>query len=221
MTFMRLSLEIDGKPDLAAMIGLTDRDSSDVCPAFHRICRESATTDQGLLPPMSFPEECRAMQACAGVFSFFSRVVSYESARAVLHGPGSPVVFTGSAQCVAAFSLLCCLVHSGCGYMGEYAFLLRNLCALQGHGELAQALEPDGALLDRVETAGMEGGVSRQVYGRFIDQLCRRTGAILENLDREGGNDTLRNACQILYSVGSLALTGDWRQDWACGGQAI
>ena len=207
MAYMHLRLEIDGKPDLQADIPVGSLCPAVPCRFFDQGCYDALENGREALVSQVFPEGCRAIEACAGVFSFFMRVVSYEKACAVLFVAGRPAEFRGSAQCVAAFSLLCCLVHSGCGYLGEYAFLLRSLCQLQGQAQALEALDvPPGP-------ARMAVGARKQWYARFIERLACRTGALLDVLDRQGGNDTLRNACQILYSVGSLALSHEEGQD--------
>lgn len=207
MTFMRLRLEIDGKPDLHADIQVGSPSPSGACRFFSQGCHDARETGpDGSVNP-DFPGGCKAIAACSEVFSFFMQVVSYEKASAVLHGLESPAAFNGSAQCVAAFSLLCCLVHSGCGYLAEYAFLLRSLCRLQGQAEAVEAL---GA---PVSSGRFAGKAKKDWYARFIERLGSRTGVLLDELDRQGGNDTLRNACQILYSVGSLARSQEDGQD--------
>lgn len=58
----------------------------------------------------------------------------------------------------------------------------------------------------RVEFAGC--GAQAGLLTRFADVLRLKAQPLLEDYDRAGCNDMLRNACQVLYSVGSLALEG-------------
>lgn len=56
-------------------------------------------------------EHCAAVRSCAGIFAYFCDVVSFEHAEAILVSGEDSLEFSGSAQCVAAFAILACMVY--------------------------------------------------------------------------------------------------------------
>lgn len=150
-------------------------------------------------------EDCAAVRSCAGIFGYFCDVVSFGHAEAVLSCGEDRLDFSGSAQCVAAFAILACMVYSECGRAAPYSFLLEHFHRVQGQadgsaffGNVRSCLEP---------RVGRAQKPNRESWYELFDTLIRRkVVSVLGIYDNGGLNDTLRNACQILYSISSLAL---------------
>jgi len=151
-------------------------------------------------------EHCVTVLSCAGTFGYFCDVVSYGQAKATLVRGEDRLEFTGSAQCVAAFAILACMVYSECGQAVPYSFLLEHFCRVQGQTGNPAFFANSQNRLDRqgVESAVKSG---RQSWHEQFDTLLRRkVVSVLGIYDNGGLNDTLRNASQILYSISSLTL---------------
>lgn len=151
-------------------------------------------------------DHCAMVRSCAGVFSYFCDVVSYAQAEALLVNGRDSLKFAGTAQCVAAFGILACMVYSECGRALPFSFLLERFCRVQGQGT-------DSAFFDNLRSRKQAAGqadatnTDRESWHREFDALLRgKVVSVLDVFDNSGMNDTLRNACQILYSIGSLAL---------------
>lgn len=151
-------------------------------------------------------EHCVAVRSCAGIFGYFCDIVSYGQAEAILVRGEDRLEFSGSAQCVAAFAILACMVYSECGRAAPYSFLLEHFCRVQGQMGNPAFFRNSRNWLER---QGVERTVKpdRQSWNELFDMLLRRkVVSVLGIYDNGGLNDTLRNACQILYSISSLAL---------------
>jgi len=131
--------------------------------------------------------------------------VSYAQADALLVDGEDRLEFTGSAQCVAAFAILACMVYSECGRAATYWFLLEHFCRVQGQGGGAEFFGKHPVCHEPGEGEAMKP--DRESWHELFDTLLRRkVVSVLGLYDNGGLNDTLRNACQILYSISSLAL---------------
>lgn len=150
-------------------------------------------------------EHCVAVRSCAGIFGYFCDIVSYGHAEAVLAHGEDRLEFSGSAQCVAAFAILACMVYSECGLAAPYSFLLEHFHRVQGQTGGSAFFGKVRSCLDPREGRAMKP--DRESWHELFDTLLRRkVVSVLGIYDNGGLNDTLRNACQILYSISSLAL---------------
>lgn len=150
-------------------------------------------------------EHCVTVRSCAGIFGYFCDIVSYGQAEAILVCGEDRLEFSGSAQCVAAFAILACMVYSECGRAAPYSFLLEHFHRVQGQAGGSAFFEKVRSCLDQREGRAMKP--DRESWYELFDTLLRRkVVSVLGIYDNGGLNDTLRNACQILYSISSLAL---------------
>lgn len=150
-------------------------------------------------------DHCSAVRSCAGIFAYFCDVVSYEQAEAILVSGEDSLEFSGSAQCVAAFAILACMVYSECGRAAPYSFLLEHFSRVQGQGGGAEFFKKHPVCLEPREGEAVKP--DRESWYELFDTLLRRkVVSVLGLYDNGGLNDTLRNACQILFSISSLAL---------------
>lgn len=151
-------------------------------------------------------EHCATVRSCAGIFGYFCDVVSYGQSEATLGSGEDRLAFSGSAQCVAAFAILACMVYSECGQAAPYSFLLEHFCRVQGQTGNPAFFENSRKWLER-EGVNRTMKPDRQSWNELFDMLLRsKVVSVLGIYDNGGLNDTLRNACQILYSISSLAL---------------
>lgn len=201
---MFITLKSAGKPRVNFGLGSGERNEGTAGCAESRMERESVRCRTCRFRERL--DHCAMVRSCAGVFSYFSDVVSYAQAEAMLVSGQDGQKFAGTAQCVAAFAILACMVYSECGRAQPFSFLLERFCRVQGQGM-------DPGFLDNLrgrKTASGPDATSNTEreswHGQFDVLLRGKVVSVLDVFDNGGMNDTLRNACQILYSIGSLAL---------------
>lgn len=199
---MRIVVKTQSKPELIFRLGNVVRERGRGATFGREACRavkcETCQLD-------ARGDRCPTISSCADIFTYFHDVVSFEKAEATLLRSGRACRLRGTAQRAAAFSILCCLVFSGCGHLSRYEFLLRHFCLIQGgDGEI---LELDSIFADMPrENTGERHLNGRERYALLIDLLDKKIRTVVAGYDKLSRHDTLRNAFQILYSVGSLAF---------------
>lgn len=201
---MLIILKSGDKPSLTIELGRAGHGAAGSGSALHALDWEnvrcaSCRFGEGI-------ESCATVRSCSSIFSYFCDIVSCNPAEATLSRGEDLLRFSGSVQCVAAFAILASMVYSECGRAAPFAFLLERFYRIQGHTAGTPFFGKARSCLDR-QGLGKTARPDRESWHELFDSLLRRKMvSVLGLYDNGGLNDTLRNACQILYSISSLAL---------------
>ncbi|MFZ5426634.1 MAG: hypothetical protein ACOZEN_06645 [Thermodesulfobacteriota bacterium] len=148
---------------------------------------------------------CPLLSSSSQVLRFFSRLVSCQEVSVHFTDGRCSVTFPDTAQRAASLILIYAMIHSGCHFFSRFRFLLKYYPCITSPDALIHLIVTTGLVGDWLHTPdGVENNAVANIKS-FNARVKQRLECIYESVRDFPGEDSIRNAFQILHSVNYIS----------------
>lgn len=148
---------------------------------------------------------CPLLSSCAQVLRFFSGLVSCQEVSVHFSDGSCSVTFPDTAQRAASLILIYSMIYSGCHFFSRFRFLLKYYPCITSPEALIHLIVTTGLVGNWLDTpCGLKNSAVSNIKS-FNARVKERLECIYESVRDFPGEDSIRNAFQILHSVNYIS----------------